>query len=335
MWLGVLAVIVAVTFAVIKFLTGVHWRRLRERRARLQNELNRNRLRVQSLDGTLQVERGRRGAIEQKLTVGRRFKDDLYHRLRLELPDPLVTEVRNCINHNPIPQPRGVRLFHELKIADKIARTLQSMAVGLFEFSVTDGEARRSLMDAFVALLEEAEVSHTRGHPQGEDGSASAVAENAVVCAFDQATTCMELIRTFIQQATVDQQGQVRGVLLAGVNANRHVDDDVSRLFARALDYALDFIARSPAGSLLMNAFAYEDLGDRRDGIELFDRAEQLYVFAWQSYDRADASPPEPAVATAATGDDPQATESLPEQEEQAHDDSVDPDATPSAERTA
>ena len=296
MWLGVIAVIIAISFALIKFLTGVHWRRLRENQVRLQGELNKHRQRLQALDGTLQVARGHKGAIEQKLKLGRRFKDELYERLRLELPGPLVSEARNCINHNPIPQPRGVRLFHELKIADKIAKTLQSMAVGLFEFSIADDEARTTMMDTFIEMLGASEVSHIRGQAGSEDTSASLLEEHVIVCAFDQATTCMELTRAFIQKAGGDLVGQVRAVLLAGVNTSRHADDDVSRLFARALDHALDFIPRSPQGSLLMNLAAREHLGDASEGVELFDKAQQLYVFAWQALEgeavAAEASTP-------------------------------------------
>ena len=204
MWLGVFAIIVAVSFALIRFLSGVHWRRLRERQVRLQAELNENRLRLQSLDGTLQVERGRKGAIEQKLALGRRFKDELYQRLRLELPDPLVAEVRNCVNHNPIPQPQGVRLFHELKIADKIAKALQSMAVGLFEFSIPDEDSRTNQIDTFIEMLDGAEVSYIRGGPGKGDATASLLEEHAVVCAFDHATSCMELTRAFIQKSGGD-----------------------------------------------------------------------------------------------------------------------------------
>ena len=181
MWLGVFAVIVAVSYALIRFGTGgLHWRSLRERQVHLQADLNKNRTRLQSLEGILQVERGREGAIEQKLKLGRRCKDELDHRLRLELPGPLVSEVRNCINHNPIPQPRGVRLFHELKIADRVAQTQQSMAIGLFEFSIDDETVRSDLMDTFIGMLDAAEVSYIRGKPGRESASASLLGENAL-----------------------------------------------------------------------------------------------------------------------------------------------------------
>lgn len=72
-------------------------------------------------------------------------------------------------------------------------------------------------------------------------------------------------------------------MLLAGVNTDRHSDDDVSRLFARALDHALEFIKRSPAGSLMMNSVTHKHLGESTDGVELLDRAEQLHAFAWQA----------------------------------------------------
>ena len=317
MWLGVFAVIVAVSYALIRFGTGVHWRRVRERQVRLQADLNKNRTRLQSLEGTLQVERGRKGAIEQKLKLGRRFKDELYHRLRLELPGPLVGEVRNCINHNPIPQPQGVRLFHELKIADRIAQTLQSMAVGLFEFSIEDGTVRSDLMDTFVEMLDAAEVSYIRGTPGGESASASLLDENAIVCAFAHATSCMELTRAFIQKAGGDVVGQVRGVLLAGVNTDRHSDDDVSRLFARALDHALEFIKRSPTGALMMNSVAHKHLGESTDGVELLDRAEQLYVFAWQGVDEEEEKKaPEGEIEDSGKSEDSEKPEGAGESEE-------------------
>lgn len=116
------------------------------------------------------------------------------------------------------------------------------------------------------------------------------------MCAFEYASTCMELTRAFIQKAGGDVVAQVRTILLSGVTTSRHADDDVSRLFARALDHALEFITHSPDGSLLMNAVAYEDLGDTADSVELFDKAEHLYVFAWQAL-QEEAEPAEPSAS--------------------------------------
>ena len=156
------------------------------------------------------------------------------------------------------------------------------MAVGLFEFSAVDATVRPALLDSFTELLEGAEVSYTRGQPQEEGVRASILPEDSVVCAFDRSSACMAVVRTFIQKAPGDQVGQVRAVLLAGMNANRHSEDDVSRLFARALDQSLDFVGRAPSGSLLMNQFARDDLGDAREGVDEFDKTEHLHVFRWQ-----------------------------------------------------
>ena len=80
---------------------------------------------------------------------------------------------------------------------------------------------------------------------------------------------------------------------MAGVNTDRHSDDDVSRLFARALDHALEFIKRSPAGSLMMNSVTHKHLGESTDGVELLDRAEQLHAFAWQAVKEEEVETPE------------------------------------------
>ena len=107
MWVGIIAVIVAVSYALIKFLTNVHMRRIVDRRGQLNLEVQKVRGRVSSLDGKIQVARSQLGAIEQKLDVARRFKKEIHDRLRVELPDERLIELRSCISRHPVPEPGG------------------------------------------------------------------------------------------------------------------------------------------------------------------------------------------------------------------------------------
>ncbi|MFP6647563.1 MAG: hypothetical protein VCF24_28985 [Candidatus Latescibacterota bacterium] len=82
-----LAVLVAFSYALIKFLTSLHMRRLRDQQARLLNDVKRERQRLQAVEGKLQVQSAQRGSVQQKLDIARRFKEDLFSRLRRSAVD--------------------------------------------------------------------------------------------------------------------------------------------------------------------------------------------------------------------------------------------------------
>ena len=281
MWLGIFAVIIAVSYALIKFLTNVHMRRLVDKRGQLNLEVQKVRGRVSSLDGKIQVARSHLGAIEQKLDVARRFKKEIHDRLRVELPDERLIELRSCISRNPVPEPGGVRIFNELEIANKISTTLGAMSVAVFHAHIP-AAGDESEEDGFVKTLEKAGVKSTR-HTTVKSGSSDEI--EAIVTTFDSPVDALELTQAFIQKASAQDVAELRGIVLAGVNENRVQADVIDRIFAKALERAMQSLATAPPGCLLLNRAAFDILTAHGvTGLELpLDRTTQLYAFRWQT----------------------------------------------------
>ena len=286
MWLGIFAVIVAVSYALIKFATAVHMRSLLGKRSALNLEAQKERGRLTSLEGKLQVARSRMGAIEQKLKVARRFKQETYDRLLLELPTQELSELGACINRNPVPEPRGVKIFHKLELSEKISATLGAMSVAVFQFRPDAGGADvAQVEDDFVRALGSASIPHTLHSIADAD---SGEERSAVVCTLDDPSAALKLTSDFIQQMSGNLAGSLKGIVLAGVNEDQYQEEAVSKLFARALERAIQLVAKAPDGTLLFNRAAYEGMdGERR--LELFSKAEKLYAFKWQASETEEA----------------------------------------------
>ncbi|MFH1569757.1 MAG: hypothetical protein ABIL09_17305 [Gemmatimonadota bacterium] len=292
MWLGISAVAVAIVYALVKFVTAVHIRRLRDERVRLHYDLKRALQRLESLEGKLQVDRSSKGLVEQKSQTARRFKDEMYARLRVELPEPLLPELRRCINRNPVPEPRGVRLFHDLKLADRIAAALEAVSVIVFE--LRDGGAPESavIKGQLLQSLKLGAVPFASPEPRDEDES-----EERLVAAFDDAEKAMGFARQFASQAAAEHLGRLQGVLMAGVSRGGEGEGDLGRAFARSLELAQQLADTAPPGCLLINAAAHDSLADR-SGVEVFSKVEKLYSWAWQVAP-APAGPSPPGAPTA------------------------------------
>lgn len=229
MWLGIFTVIVAVSYALIKFLTNVHMRRLVNKRGQLNLEVQKVRGRVSSLDGKIQVARSHLSAIEQKLDVARRFKKETHDRLRVELPNDRLTELRSCISRNPVPEPGGVRISNELEIVNKISATLGAMSVAVFHAHIpaADDESEE---DGFAKTLEEAGVKSTR-HTTVKSGSSDEI--EAIVMTFESPVDALELTQAFIRKTSAKNVAGLRGIVLAGVNENRVQADVIDRILPK------------------------------------------------------------------------------------------------------
>lgn len=276
MWLGLSAVVVAMVYALVKFLTAAHMRRLRDDRIRLHYDLKKSQQRLESLEGKLQVEGSNKGSILQKAQTARHFKDEMYARLRIELPDALLPELRKCINRNPVPESRGVRLFHDLKLSDKISAALEAVSIAVFEFADEDPAAHAVLKGQLVQLLDEESVPHATPELRDEND------RERIVAAFDTPDSAMGFARRLVGRGSAALFAHLQGVLMSAANLGDDGDNDLSHVFARSLDLAQEMADTAPAGSLLMNEAAYSAISDRH-GVEEFSKVEHLYTWAWQA----------------------------------------------------
>lgn len=275
MWLGLLAVVVALSYALIKFVTTYHMRRLRDSQVRLVHDLRRERQRLQAIDGKLQVERARCGAVQQNLATARRFKEDLFGRLRLELPSTLLSELRECVDRHPVPEPAGALTAHQLHLADKVTAALGSLSLLLLEFRDTgDGGAARTVLQGdLVQTLTDLGVRWTGPEAVRQDEPAG---PSRVATAFDEPVQAVGVVRS-LATAYPGHVAALRGVLVAGVTVTEFDQEHVNRLFARTINSAAVLLEDAPDAALVLNDQAYELLRDSV-GIEIFSEAEKLWV---------------------------------------------------------
>ncbi len=268
MWLGLSAVAAALIFALVKFFTSLHIRRLRERHMRLAHDIKRERDRERALDGKLQVETSRRGAVEKKLATSRRFKEDLYGRLRVELPESMQTEMRSCIDRHPVAEPSGVRVAHQLGLSERISHALDQLSILVIELPDTSTK----VLEGLVNLLQEQEQ---RFSPPEEDSES-----RWLTTAFDRPDDALQFVRRALAVHDASELGAVRGILLAGLNVTDFDLDSVNKLFAKTLHGARAILESAPEQGLLIEGSAYELATDTR-GFELYSQAEKLWHLSW------------------------------------------------------
>lgn len=268
MWLGLSAVAAALTFALVKFSTALHIRRLRERQKCLVRDIKRERSRENALDGTLYVETARRGAVEKKLTTTRHFKDDLCSRLHLELPEAMQAELRSCIDRHSIPEPSGARVAHELGLSEKINQSLGQLSILVIELPT---DAHEVLKGILTALQE----SGAKFSPPAEDGES-----RLLTTAFDCPDDAIPFVRQVLGPHDDSSLSGVRGMLLAGLNVTEFDQDGVNKLFARTLHGVRAILDIAPEEGLLVEGSAYDQAADRA-GFELHNQTEKLWHLPW------------------------------------------------------
>lgn len=304
MWLGLTALLVAFGYAIVKFLTSLHMRRLRDLHFRLLNEVKKERQRVQAVDGKLQIQRAKRGEVQQKLTNARRFKDDLFGRLRLELPSTLMAELRQCVNRHPIPEPDGVRTAHDLRLADKVTAALTQLSLVVVEFSAEDEDdgAVTVLAGELVKRLTAAGARFTgpetrRGEPEGSP--------QVLTTAFDEPGTALDTLAA-LGATHADSIHVLRAVLVAGISITEFDQEHVNRLFARTLHSTRQLLESAAPGALILNERAQQLLGQRPEVVPVED-SDNLWMVALGAAAQEVAAAPAAQTSSAQTPPEPAA----------------------------
>lgn len=299
MWLGLTALLVAFSYAIVKFLTSLHMRRLRDLHFRLLNEVKKERQRLQAVEGKLQVQRAKRGEVQQKLTNARRFKDDLFGRLRLELPSTMMAELRQCVNRHPIPEPDGVRTAHDLRLAEKVTAALTQLTLVVIEFAAEaqdDDGAVTVLAGELVQKLTALDARFTgpevrRGAPDDSP--------RVLTTAFDEPAAALDTMIS-LGAAHGDSIQAVRAVLVAGITITEFDQEHVNRLFARTLHSTRQLLEDAAPGTLVLNERAHELLGERPNVVAVEGSDILWMVSLAQPEPTASATPVEDAAATPA-----------------------------------
>ena len=281
MWLGLSAMLTALSFALVKFLTALHMRRMEDDRVRLQYELKRGRQLVDSLQGKWQISQANLGSAQSKVETARRFRDDLRRRLTMELPTEMQTQLDQCLSRHPVPEPRGMKIFHQLHISDRIAAALGAVSIIVLDLPDDGGPAQATLIGELVQVMENGGVSYTRTERRDEDDA------ERIVCGFDSPDAAMHMVRELARVSSAERLVHLRGILMSAVSVSDDEGDNLTLSFARSLDLAQHLLTSATMGTLLLNEPAFAALSDRT-GIEEFSPAEKLYAYDW----RIDAPPP-------------------------------------------
>lgn len=299
MWLGLSAVATALAFALVKFFTTMHMRRLRERQMRLVVDIKRERSRSRALEGTLQVETSRRGAVEQKLATTRRFKDDLFSRLRVELAEGMQAELRRCVDRHPIPEPAGVRVAHQLGLAEKISNALGQLSILVLQLPVDGAD------DVLTSMVETLEAGQIKFSGPTADEEA-----RFLTTAFDHPDEAIAFVRLVLGNFQEDDLVGVRAMLLAGLDVARVDQESVNKLYARSLHGARAILDSAPEEGLLIDGRAYDQAQDH-DGIQLHSHGENLWHLPWTALRAGSAE--EPAEAAGKDTDPPATADETPD----------------------
>ena len=267
MLLGILAGATGIVYALVKFLTTLRLRHLRETRAKAQHDLQKARKRIEVLEGKLQVERSKKNLLRQETIELRAVTGDLRDRLRGELPQDFLPRLEKCLVLAPEADLGVSRLLHDLKLTDRIAKGLDFLSLLVVEFLSEDQPARMAAVGQFVQLLEKAEI-----HFHSPD-------QASVVCVLEQPDQAVDLVRGFVRDTPEDRDVPIRGGLYTGM----HITDDdgaISRFLAQHLQRARKLAERAIPAALLMNEKAYQGLGNQ-EGVHLFDEVMLIYELSW------------------------------------------------------
>lgn len=247
--LGFAAVIIALGFVLVKFLATVHMRRLKQQHLRTRADLQKITQRLTSVEGSLQVERATQASNKRKIVAAARFKESMHQRLLVELPDRLQDCLSLCIDHNPVPESTGTRLFDELNLGDMIAESLNDLSVAVFAFPTDAAAANAIVKGEFIQAVEKADVSYSAGSSGNRDtaGTGRPAGLDFVICAFDSPAAALDMLCQFIESLNDERVTQVRGALISGLSGSG--DDDREGLigrYARALDQCQELAGAAP-----------------------------------------------------------------------------------------
>ena len=249
--------------ALVKFLTAMRLRRLRESYSRAQYEQQRAQQRLEVLEGRHQVERSKKNRLRQNTLQLRVATEELHERLVDELPADLQARLKKCMTLTPESDAAELCVLRDLKLAERISEALDHLSLLVVEISPADDGIRTVLVGQLTQLLEASET-HFHNLDQG-----------TVVCLCGDPAEAAGLFRGLSEVISEDRAKSVRAGLYTGVHLTEDTRD-ISRFLAHHLQLARKLCKRAPEATLLMNETAYAALEDQ-ETVSLFDEALLLY----------------------------------------------------------
>ena len=265
MILGILAAASGIVYAVAKFLTALRVRRLREALVRAQNDLQKAQQLLDVLNGKQKVEHSKRKSVSKDVERLRLANEELYTRLRTELPAQYLPSLDDCMRQNAADDQAQLRVLNELKLAEKISEVLNSLSLLVVEFIADDESDRTVALGQFARSLDKERTTY------------HATDQSTIVCTFDAPAQALELLRDFKLETPSGRKIAIRGGLYTGVQLTGEAAD-LNRFLAQHLQLARKLSGRAPANVVLLNEGAFQNL-DSPDDIDVFDQTSLLYSY--------------------------------------------------------
>ncbi|MEE3259779.1 MAG: hypothetical protein VX293_11270 [Candidatus Latescibacterota bacterium] len=261
MWLGFSAAFIGMFYALVKFLTFYQLRQLNNTLISSQHESQKTQQRLEQLNEKLKIEHSKKRTIEHEIKDLAKRNDQLHARLQADLPKGILPQLKRCralVAENTV---REYKMLHDLQLIDRVSEALEPRSLLLVRFP--PDEAGAEVVAPLVEALKIAEMSY-HGPTESELVSYAANPHAA-----------LDLWQAYRPQ--IQGEALPCAVLYAGVQLTEE-KSEINRLFARNLQQAAKLLDQAPAGDLLLNEAAYDELApEQRQAIKALAPGLFLY----------------------------------------------------------
>ena len=271
MWLGFSAAFIGILYALLKFLTIHRVRRLKEELIQVHHEVQKTNQRLEFLREKLGIAQSKKRTLDRETAHLREVVEKLHARLQSVLPQAMLPQLERCQTLHTAPSSNELQLLQELDLSEAVSRALGPLSLLILQLPAR-GDADQN-PDA-ARLIQQLNGAKVHFH---------ATRDGLFSCVFPNPQVALDLLTAFFVELPPERTAEARGSLHAGLELTDE-KDAIKRLFARNLQRTKQLLERAPAGALLMNEEAYEDL-EKRDAVQLFDDDDRTYVFCWTPND--------------------------------------------------
>jgi len=270
-WLGFSAAFIGILYALLKFLTVHRVKHLKEELIQVHHEVQKTNQRLEFLREKLGIAQSKKRTLDRETAHLREVVEKLHARLQSVLPQAMLPQLERCRTLHTAPSSSELQLLQELDLSAAVSRALGPLSLLILQLPAR-GDADQN-PDA-ARLTQQLNGAKVHFHA-ARDGLFS--------CVFSSPQAALDLLVSFFAELPAERAAEARGSLHAGLEL---IDekDAIKRLFARNLQRTRQLLERAPAGGLLMNEEAFEDL-EKRDDVQLFDDDDRTYVFCWAPHD--------------------------------------------------
>jgi hypothetical protein len=270
MWIGFSAVFIGMAYAIIKFLSVFHVRRLRDELGALRHAAERQHQKLEVLQARLASQQSEQRTRKRKADELHSTTRQLHARLQAVLPQALQPQLARCCQLNPTPHSDELRLLVDLELVDQVAEALEPLTILLVALPEADDAQQTLAVARFVDRLITMDI-----HFHGPDSG-------SIACVLPDPEQALQLLRGLVQDLPGESSARLRAALQTGMQVTAE-QSELKRMLAHSLQHSRQLLQRAPHGSALLNEAARQQLTDA--DIKPFDPAAQLHIVSWAEPD--------------------------------------------------